>query len=116
MTPEVASAPQTLADLLTRTPEELENLDLALVNLLTAEGLRGSESLNIKECLRVLDEWTRRVDHEVKRNCHRFLAHPEDYNHSEAEYRMGMLITVIQQDFQARYSPARSAPQKRGEI
>lgn len=108
-------APQTLVELLALPPEELEQQDLALLGLLTAEGLRGAEKLNVTECLRTLDKWTRRVDQEVKRNYRRFLSRPEEYNHSEAEFRMGMLITVIQQDFKVRYSPDRAAPQKRGE-
>ena len=114
-TPAKAKTPATLGELLALPPEEVEKLDLALLGLLTAEGLRGSENLNVQECLNTLDAWTRHVDREIKRNYHRFLEHPEEYNHSEGEFRMGMLVTILQQDFKAHYSPDRAAPQIRGE-
>lgn len=107
--------PDSLADLLALPPEELAKVDLGLMGLLTAEGLRGSENLNVAECMRILDTWTNLVDREIQRNYHRFREHPEEYNHSEGEFRMGMLITILQQDFRTRYSPERAAPLKRGE-
>ena len=48
------------------------------------------------------------------RNYHRFLDHPEDYNNSEAYYRMIMLATVLQEDFKAHYDPERAIPQLLG--
>ena len=107
--------PETLAELLALPPARVEKLDLALLSLLTAQGLRGSENLNVRECLKTLDEWTQQVDREIKRNYHRFVEHPEEYHDSEGEFRMGMLITILQQDLKAHYSPARAAPMIRGE-
>lgn len=36
----------------------LEALDIALVNMLCAEGLPGAEHLDIPRCLATLDRWT----------------------------------------------------------
>lgn len=50
--------PKTLDELLALSPDQLEKVDLALINLLCAVGLRGSENLDVEECLRTLDAWT----------------------------------------------------------
>ena len=106
--------PSTLAELLALPDDQLENVDLALINLLCAEGLPGSEKLNIQDHLDTLRQWSAHVEREIKRNHHRFVEHPEDYHNSEGEFRMVMLITVVQQDLQVRYSPERAEPQKKG--
>jgi hypothetical protein len=53
-----------LAQLLALPPEQLEKVDIARMNLLCAEGLRGAENLNLQENLDRLDEWARHVDDE----------------------------------------------------
>lgn len=108
------SQPNTLDELLALGPEQLGEVDLARMALLCAQGLRGSESLDVQQCLDTLDSWTAHVDRETKRNHHRFLEHPEDYHGSLGEYRMGMLITVLQQDLNVHYSPERAAAQREG--
>jgi hypothetical protein len=77
--------------------------------------LRGAENLDVQQCLATLDRWTQHVEDETLRNYHRFLEHPEQYNHSQNYYRMMMLATVLQEDFQAHYDPARALPQLRGQ-
>ena len=103
--------PTTLKELLALPPEQLENCDIARMNLLCAEGLRGSEDLDVQKKLDTLDGWARHVEDETFRNYHRFLEHPEDYKKSEAYYRMMMLAMVLQQDFNAHYDPERAMPQ-----
>ncbi len=57
--------------------------------------------------MRTLDKWARQVESETLRNHHRFLEAPENYENSEAFFRMLMLVTVLQQDFGVRYNPDR---------
>lgn len=52
-----------------------------------------------------LGQWTRRVEGETKRNFHRYVESPQDYNNSLAYYRMGMLGTVLAEDLRIRYTP-----------
>ena len=104
-------SPTNLAQLLALSPEQLEKCDIARMNLLCAEGLRGSENLDIQQNLDMLDSWTRHVEDETTRNYHRFLEHPEEYKNSEAYYRMAMLAIVLQEDFQTHYAPERAIPQ-----
>ena len=49
--------PETYAELTTLPAEQLEKIDIALMNLLCAEGLPGAENLDIGRCLSVLDHW-----------------------------------------------------------
>jgi len=111
----VSVTPTNLTQLLALTPAQLEKCDVARMNLLCAEGLRGSEDLDIQQCLDTLGQWTRHVEDETMRNYHRFLNHPEDYNNSVAYYRMMMLATVLQEDFNAHYDPERAIPQLLGQ-
>lgn len=108
--------PKTLAELLAAPPDQVDKVDIAVMNLLCAEGLRGAEGLDVEFYLRTLDGWVRRVDAETSRNFHRFAENPKEYNDSLAYYRMIMLATVLQEDFGALYNPKRAEPQLRGEL
>lgn len=101
---------RTLAALLALKPRQIEELDIGLTNLLCAEGLRGSEDLDLDKALDRLDEMAIRVRLETDRNMHRFRAAPAEYENSEAYFQMLMLVTVLQQDFGIRYNPDRVTP------
>jgi len=87
--------------------DDLAKADIALVNLLCAQGLPGSEALDIPAVLKTLDKWAARVASETRKYYPGFLRNPAENNYSEADYRMGMLITVLQQDLGVSYNPAR---------
>jgi hypothetical protein len=105
ITPEEFQQPKSLVELLALETNQLEKVDLARINLLCAEGLRGSENLDIQQCLETLDAWARYIDRETKRNNHHFVERPKEFNNSLAYYRMGMLGTVLAEDLRIRYSP-----------
>jgi hypothetical protein len=113
--PQQTDQPHTLAELLALSRAELEKLDLARMNLLCAEGLRGADTLDVTFYLNTLDSWAHHVESETRRNFHRFAENPKEYNESLPYYRMLMLVTVLQQDFAAFYTPERALPQLRGE-
>ena len=100
----------TLSAMLSLKPNQLEGMDIALMNLLCAEGLRGSEKLDIDMALDRLDEFATRVRVETDRNIHRFDSNRAEYQNSKPYFRMLMLVTVLQQDFGIRYNPARVTP------
>lgn len=100
----------TLAALLALKPHQFEELDIGFANLLCAEGLHGSENLDMVKSLDRLDEMATRVRLETDRNMHRFHSNPAEYENSEPYYRMAMLVTVLQQDFGIRYNPDRVTP------
>ncbi len=110
-----STRPNTLKDLLALSPTQLLQVDIARMNLLCADGLRGSEKLNLEAMIARLDAWAVHVESETKGNFHRFAENPKEYDNSLPIYRMMMLATVLQQDFSTQYNPERAAPQMRGE-
>jgi hypothetical protein len=103
--------PQTLAELLALSPDDLAKLDIARMNLLTAEGLLGAEQLNeqiIRHYLARIDQWAEKVRYETERHLYRltdprFKDHAEHYKHSEARFRAAWLVDVLQQDIGVHY-------------
>lgn len=102
-----AHVPRTLDELLAMPPGNLAGVDIALANLLCAQELPGSERLDIAAVLQTLDAWAARVKAETERYDVQYLLKPAEYNHSEAEFRMLMLVTVVQQDFGVHYNDRR---------
>ena len=93
--------PNNLTELLALSSTQLDQCDVARMNLLCAEGLPGAESMDVQVCLDTLDRWARHVEDETIRNYHRFIEHPKDYSNSRDVYRMMMLTTVLREDFRA---------------
>jgi len=108
--------PKTLAELLALPPDQLDKVDVALINLLCAEGLRGSESLDVDYLTRTLNGWAAHVESETKRNYHLFEEHPEKFKNSLAYFRMAMLATVLVQDLRIQYNPEREKQLENGHI
>lgn len=100
-------APKSLSELLALPPEELANVDIAVMNLLCAQGLPGSENLDISTVLKTLDEWAVRIRLETAKYYPRFLRNPAENNNSEADFRVLTLISVLQLDLGVKYSPNR---------
>ncbi len=99
--------PTSLDDLLSLTPNELARVDLALMNLLCAEGLPGSEGMSIPLILQTLDQWAERVRLETLAYEPRFRSNPAENFNSEADFRMLTLVTVLERDLGVRYNPQR---------
>ena len=97
--------PRSLNGLLALSPADLEQCDIARMNLLCAENLPGAENLNVEECLATLDQWAQHIKSETGRNEHRFTEDPAYYSNSEAFYKMLMMAVVLYEDYGARYNP-----------
>lgn len=100
-------APKSLEELLALPDSQLENCDIALMDLLCAQGLSGAEGLNISNCLPVLDQWAEHIRAETSRNFHRYRDNPADFYNSEGYFRMLMMAVVMYEDFGIRYNPNR---------
>ncbi len=105
--------PKTLAELLALPPAGLDKVDIALMNLLSAEGLRGAETVDVQQLLKTLDSWARWVGINTKHHYYRFVKDPKFFNDSEGDFRMAFLASTLQQQFGLRYNPERAAPQLR---
>jgi hypothetical protein len=96
----------SFTDLLTLSPAQLSKIGPTTVNLLCAQNLPGTETLDIPFCVRVLDQWAARVRTETERHLYRFRSAPSEYYDSEAYFRMLMMAVVLYEDCSVRYNPA----------
>jgi hypothetical protein len=99
--------PKTLAELLALPPDRLEEVDIARIDLLCAEGLPGAEDLDVEKCIETLDGWARYVKTETDKNYHRFLEHPEKFKNSLGRFQMAAMAAVLSEDLRVQYNPQR---------
>ncbi|MCG8449680.1 MAG: transglutaminase-like domain-containing protein [Pirellulales bacterium] len=83
---------------------EYARLDIGAVNLAMAEGLRGSEHLNVAQCVATLDRWARRVAEKTERLWPRFKNSPGEFENSAAYFRVLVMVTVLQRDLGVGYA------------
>ena len=83
---------------------QIASIDIALMNLLCAQGLPGSDGMDIEKELAVLDRWAAVIKSETDRNLHNFYENPASYENSLGYFKTLMLITVLQQDFDVQYN------------
>ena len=103
--------PSNLLELLQSGDGAIAMCDIALLNLLCAQGLPGAEAANPAECLATLDRWVHRIRSETDRHLYRYKANPAEFDHSEAYFRMLIMSVVLYEDYGVRYNPSRiSAP------
>ncbi len=105
--PTITRKANSLNELLKMSPEQLDDVDIAEMNLLCAKGMPGAEDLDIDHALATLDQWAARVKHETERHLHKFARDPGNYENSEGYFRMLMLVTVLQQDLGVHYNKQR---------
>jgi len=113
--PSAPVAPASLASLLDIAPDGLARVDIARMNLLCAEGLSGTEQVDVAASLAVVDQMAARVRLETERHSYRFRQQPAEFEHSEGFFRMTMLMVVLAEDFRVHYAPEKmvSAAQAR---
>lgn len=83
--------------------------EIALLNLACADGLPGTQDLDIGQCLRTLEEMASHVREETARHHYRYRQNPAEFENSEGFFRMLMLAVVLAEDFKITYDPARKA-------
>jgi hypothetical protein len=97
----------SLVEILAMNLNELANVDIALMNLRCAEGLKGSEGLDVSAALKTLDQFAAHVKEQTEQNFYRFTKNPSDFENSEPYYRLMMMAIVLQEDGKIQYNPAR---------
>jgi hypothetical protein len=101
--------PSSHYDLLSMSPDDLGKVDLAVMNLLSAKGLPGAESLDIAAVLKKLDEWAAKVKSETDRHLYRVTdpKYAEHHNRSEAHLRAEFIVQCLQEDCGVHYNMER---------
>ena len=102
--PSVNYTQPSFRDFLNLTDEELGEFDLAYVNLVCASGLPGTQSLNPRADLDILDRAAEQVEYNTQR-CPWFLNHPKKYGHSFNLFRIHVMTSVLKRDFGFKYNP-----------
>ena len=97
----------TLETLLERSPEGINGIDIAEINLLCATGLPGAGQIDIPKSLALLDQWAGVVKASIEQNRHRFVANPAEYRNSESFFKMVMLVLTLQQDLKVHYDTSK---------
>jgi len=93
----------TMKDLLT-SPDVLSKCDMAVMNLLCAQGLPGAENLDIQECIGLLDDWAAYTKIETTKYLPAFYRNPKIGDNSEAKYRMLTMAAVLVEDMKCDYN------------
>ena len=96
--------PNTYDQLTNLSDEQLAKLDIALVNLLCAEGLPGSESLNIEKCLITLDEWANMAKKDFNLRAYQFPLKKEKYDNLLAKFKVVNLGLMLKNDLKCGYN------------
>ena len=92
-------------DLSDLTAWELEKPErFAIINLLCAKGLAGSEDLNIEECLTKLEILAKYIKEKTERHLYKYHKNPELFKNSEAYFRIVMLEGILKQDYGIKYN------------
>src|SRR5262245_33641980 len=86
--------------------EDLAARDIAEVNLACAEGLPGAEDLDVPSSLQTLDHWAELVERATKKALRRRINQGIDSDLPLAQFKMLVLVTVLQRDLRLRYNQA----------
>ncbi len=82
---------------------ELQCIDPLIMNLAVARGLPEFASLDIDRYVRQLDAWAAEIKHDTERHYYRFAEKPEEFKHSEIEYKISWLASDINAVFKIDY-------------
>ncbi|MBN1404079.1 MAG: hypothetical protein JW942_06400 [Opitutales bacterium] len=105
--PQFSSIDEQLAYLANLSEAELAKYDIAYLNLVCAQGLNGSENLDIPACLRVLDEMAFFVRANTEANLQLFTRNPGEYDNSEGQFRALCMVTFAVKGYGIQYNPER---------
>ncbi len=94
----------TLDQLLSIVPAEIEQVDIARMNLICAQGLKGSEDLNLEECLRILDQWADEVKTDTQSRTQAFHDNPTKYDNSVNLFKVTNMILTLKNQIQVDYN------------
>lgn len=95
---------RSLYQLVSLSERELEHVDIALMNLLCAQGLNGSENLDITKCLNILDEWAKTIEADTKLRMSTYYKNPSKYGNSVNLFKVVNMILTLKNQFGVDYN------------
>lgn len=97
--------PSTFGDLFAMDKNELAGTDIALVNLLCAQGLEGSEGLDVDAAVAILDEWAEQIRNNTEKNIFRYHANPVLWKNSINWWRCAAMVSYLNSVLKTSYNP-----------
>jgi len=97
-------SPATFSELLLFPKDQILSVDIGRMNLLCAEGLKGSGSLNIQDSLATLDKWAEIVKKDTQKRMSSFYQNPAKYDNSVNLFKVINLILTLKQEFGLDYN------------
>jgi hypothetical protein len=104
--PAFASVEDQLSYLAGLREEDLAKYDIAYLNLVCAQGLKGAENLDIPACLAKLNEIAGFVRANTDVNLYKFRQNPADFAGSEGQFRALAMVTFAVKGYGIQYNPA----------
>jgi len=105
--PEFASVDEQLTYFAGLTETELAQYDIAYLNLVCAQGLDGSEDLDIPACLARLDEMAKRIGAKIEAAHYLYERNPASFENSVGHFKAISMVTYAVKDYGVMYNPAR---------
>lgn len=102
----------SMSDLVTLDKEKLKDYPVELMSFILAKDLPTEHKIEAKEYFSKITEIANRVVFETDRHMYRFEQNPEEFNHSEEEFRTKMLATVLGTIFKIKYTKGLLEQQK----
>lgn len=99
-----SGTPVTYNELATLSVKRLALHDVALVNLLCADGLPGADGLDIRSTLDMLDRWAQLAQANEEKYASEFACNPGRYDHSRAKFKAVQLGFTLKQDLGCGYN------------
>ncbi|MCF7954972.1 MAG: hypothetical protein K9M75_04130 [Phycisphaerae bacterium] len=96
--------PKNVDQLLNMSEAEIAKLDIGLVNLLCAEGLDGSEDLDIDKCLATIDEWAEFIRKDTQARMPAYFNNPAKYDNSVNLFKIVTMILCLKNDIGVDYN------------
>jgi hypothetical protein len=98
------AGPTSYAELSVMPTSGLTNVDIALMNLLCAEGLPGAEGLDVKQSLAILDQWAEEVRQAEAKYLPTFRRDPARYDNSLAKFKAVNMVLTLKEDLGCGYN------------
>ena len=96
--------PTSFAELIALPEAELAKVDIALMNLLCAEGLPGAENLDVQADLKMLDQWAEAVQTAEREYSPQYFKNPDRYDRSYSKFKAVNLALTLKQDLGCGYN------------
>jgi len=94
----------SIEQLLIMPSQELAKVDIALMNLVCAEGLRGSEDIDTAECLSTLDMWAEQLRKDTAMRMPAYYQNPGKYDNSVNLFKLVTMILTLKNTIGVDYN------------